>query len=78
MKTLTILALLTVTPAIANPCDDAIRRWADARNALYNDESPEQLSHAITGVPTIADIRTEEAAAGAAVDAACQGKGPSR
>ena len=64
-----------------NACDLAIARHRAAMQALADmadPKSPVSLSHAITGKPTLAELWKEADAASAEVDAACEGRGPSR
>jgi len=66
-----------------NACDAAIERHRQALQAIADvdldrKDSPVVLSRAVTGRPTMDELRAELAAASAEVERACSGKGPSR
>ena len=78
MRKLAISLILTGSPALANPCDDAIARLRDAKQALAGDMGPAMESRILTEAPSMEKLHEEAAAASAEVDRVCSIQPPSR
>jgi len=83
MRKLAVSLVLAGSSAYANPCDDAIARLREAKQAMVADIpdaplSPTTESRILTGAPGLEKLHEEAAAASAEVDRACSIQPPSR